>query len=340
MRMSSVGLLGLVLLSPIGAPSARAITVPEVQQVARCQRAIAAAGASFAMKNIRAVLKCTNGVAECQIQCDYGVFGPSCNSSGPPCCDSDDPGSNAAFGECMADADANCTSQDEHIAAYEAAKQQKITTSCSSLSTDQLCGANGEGLNFALLSAGCQALDPNWVCGLPGILSCVGGPMQQNLADQISTLLDPRAPEAVTALGIQNRFEGIPSTRKAKEDVPAGKADVFAITGHAGDEIVVRVKTTDDTGSGTSTLRPILQLLNTDMTSPVANTDVRQVPCAVTNVCGSTCPIFRRVLPYDGTFFIAVAGGGGGSCTGGAYRLIVTSPTGAVPTLVADDVNP
>lgn len=335
-----ISLLGLVVLSSIGAAPVGAISIPEVQQVARCQRSIAAAGAKFAMKNIRAVLKCTNGVADCQIQCDYGVFGPSCNDGPPPCCDSDDPGSNSAFGACMAKADEVCIDQDEAIANYELTKQSKITNSCSSLSTEQLCGANGEGLNFGLLAAGCQALDPNWVCGLPGILSCVGGPLQQKLADQVSTLLDPRAPEAVTALGIQSRFDGIPGTRKVKEDVPAGMADVFAITGRAGDEFVVRVKTADDSGTGASTLRPVLTLLNTDMASPVANTDIRQVPCAVPNACGTTCPMFRRVLPYDGTFFIAVAGGGGGGCTGGAYKLVVTSPSSAVPALVADDVNP
>ena len=315
-----------------------AISIPEVEQIGRCQKGIASAGAKFALKTIRATLKGTNAVTECQVQCDYGVFGPSCNTSGPPCCDSDDTGSNTAFGLCMLGADAQCSEQDANINEFELSKQTRIINSCGSLTQEQLCGANGDGLNFALLAAGCQALDPLWTCSLNGVLSCVGGPLQRQLADQISTLLDPRAPEAIAAIGAQNLFQGIPVTRKAKEDVLSGKTDVFAISGQAGDLITVRVKTNDDTGTGTSTLKPTLRLINVDMLTPVADTTLRDVPCAVPNVCGTTCPMFRRVLPYDGTFFLTVSGLSAPGCGGGGYRLVVTSPTGGPITLVADDI--
>jgi hypothetical protein len=331
-------MLRIVLALGLLATQAVAISIPEVEQIGRCQKGIASAGAKFALKSIRSTLKCTNAVAECQIQCDYGVFGPSCNTSGPPCCDSDDPNSNTAFGLCMLAADAVCSEQDANIDEYELSKQTKIINSCGSLTIDQLCGANGDGLNFALLAAGCQALDPTWTCSLNGILSCVGGPLQQQLTDQISALLDPRAPEAVAAIGAQNRFQGIPVTRKAKEDVAAGRTDIFAITGAAGDEIIVRVKTNDDTGTGGSTLKPTLRLLNVDMASTVADTTLRSVPCAVPNACGSTCPMFRRVLPYDGTFFLSVSGAAAPGCGGGGYRLVVTSPSGSPVALVADDI--
>ena len=315
-----------------------AVSIPEVEQIGRCQKGIASAGAKFALKTIRATLKCTNAVTECQVQCDYGVFGPSCNTSSPPCCDSDDTASNSAFGVCMLEANTVCTDQNGNIAEFEASKQAKIIASCSSLTQEQLCGANGDGLNFALLAAGCQALDPSWTCSLAGVLSCVGGPLQKQLANQISALLDPRAPEAVAALGLQNTLDGIPVTRKIKEDLPAGRHDVIAFQGQAGDQITVRVKTNDDTGTGGSLLRPSLRLLNVDMQTPVADTDLRAVPCSVPNACGSTCPMFRRVLPYNGTFFLEVSAVGGGGCAGGGYRLVVTTPSGSPLGLVADDL--
>src|SRR5262249_11443279 len=175
----------LAILLATGVPAA-AVTIPEVQLVAHCQKQFASAGAKFAEKVIRATLKCTNEVVECQVQCDYGVFGPSCDTSPPPCCDSDDPGSNQAFGECMAEADQECTEQNNKISLYESQKQAKIVNACSALTTEQLCGANGDGLNFATLNAGCLALDPNYTCSLDGLTSCIGGPLQRSLAEQIS----------------------------------------------------------------------------------------------------------------------------------------------------------
>jgi hypothetical protein len=45
-------------------------------------------------------------------------------------------------------------------------------------------------------------------------------------------------------------------------------------------------------------------------------------------------------LPFDGTFAIAVQGAVDGACTGGRYKLVLVSPGGVVPVLVADDVLP
>jgi len=60
----------------------------------------------------------------------------------------------------------------------------------------------------------------------------------------------------------------------------------------------------------------------------------------VSNVCGSQCPLLRRTLPFDGTVYLAVSGVADGGCTGGKYKLLVTSPSGSVPQLVHDDVDP
>jgi len=336
--MSSRALFGGTLLLLVSATPGKAFTIPEVQTVARCQKQFAGAGAKFAEKVIRATLKCTNAVIECQVQCDYGVFGPSCDTSPPPCCDSDDPGSNVAFGECMDEADQECADQNAKIALFETQKQAKITNACSALTQEQLCGANGDGLNFATLNAGCQALIPGYTCNLSNLLDCVGGPMQRSLAEQISGLLDPRAPDAVAALGLHGVFSGLAVTRKVKEDVPAGKVDVWAITGQAGDDIAVRVKTRDDNGNGTSNLHPTLTLLGSDLTA-VADTNVRNVSCTVPNGCGAPCQAFVRSLPFNGTYYVAVRAVSGGGCTGGGYRLVVTSPDGVTPTLVQDDID-
>lgn len=320
--------------------TAGAVTLPEINAIARCQRTIAFAGAQFAQRTIRATLKCTNSVTECQVQCEYGVFGPSCSSSGPPCCDPDDPASSASFGECMADADEDCAKQNSNIINYELQKQIKITKGCEDLSTDQLCGASGEGLNFATLNAGCQALDAGYTCSLSGFLGCVGGPLQRRLTGQISSLLDPRAPEAIAALGLQGQFPGIPVTRKRGEDLPAaGKMDVWTFSGQAGDEIVLRIKNKDDTGSGQSTLAPLVTLLGTDLATPVADTSVSSNDCPVTSACGAQCPTFKRVLPFSGTFGLVVRSAPIAGCGAGGYRLVVTSTGGGTPVLVADDVN-
>ena len=80
-----------------------------IEQIARCQRKIAAEGAKFALRTIRSTLRCTNAVTECQVQCEQGVFGPPCDPTPQPgCCDPDDPESNVTFGACMDDAQTTC----------------------------------------------------------------------------------------------------------------------------------------------------------------------------------------------------------------------------------------
>jgi len=313
----------------------------DITSVARCQKKIATAGADFAKRVIVTTLKCTEEVSECQVQCEEGVFGPSCENNPPPCCDPDDRGSNAAFDACMTDADAYCEDQDDKIADYELTKQNKIIAACSELSQDELCGAQGNGLNFALVNAGCLGLNPNYVCNLDNLINCLGGPLQRQLIDQISGLLSPRASDAVRAASLQSKFPDLPVTYKLREDLPgAGTVDVWSITGQAGDKVIVRIKTRDDTGSGQSTLEPAVTLLGNDQATPVADTNVNDVPCSVPNTCGSMCPQIQRVLPFNGTFYLAVRAQGGNGCGGGKYRLVVTTPGAAAPTLVADDVTP
>ena len=144
----------------------------------------------------------------------------------------------------------------------------------------------------------------------------------------------------LTVSNLQSHFPDIPVTRKVKDMVPAGKADVWSVTGHAGDQILARVRTGDDTGTDMSTLHPGLTLLQSDGSTPVTSTNVRTVDCPVTNVCGSKCPLLKRTLPFDGTFYLAVSAVADGSCTGGKYKLLVTSPNGSTPQLVADNVDP
>src|SRR4029077_4921903 len=149
--------------------------------------------------------------------CDAGIYGPSCETSGPPCCDSDDPTSNPLFQACMDDADPVCAQQTAKIAQYETTKQIRITAGCIALSTEQLCGASANGLNFAALNAGCLALDPSYTCTLQNLINCVGGPLEQSFLDQISATLAPTAPDAVAALNIPF-FSHLPITREAKGD--------------------------------------------------------------------------------------------------------------------------
>jgi hypothetical protein len=329
--IATIVFVSLVLASPAAAS--------DISQIAGCQKRIAGAGATFAKRVITATLKCTNAVAECQIQCEQGVFGPPCDPAPPPCCDPDDRTSNASFGACMDEADALCAAQEVKIANYEQSKRDKIINSCSPLTQDELCGAQGNGLNFATLNAGCLALNPGYVCNLNNLVDCVGGPLERKLVDQISAVLDPRAGEAIAALGLESAFPDIPVARKARGEVAEGTMDVYSLTGQAGDEIVVRVKTRDDNGNGTANLHPLLNFIGNDGSTPVADTDIKNVPCPVPNVCGSTCPQFKRSLPFSGTFYLAVRAADTDACGGGKYKLIVVSPGGAVPTLVGDDVT-
>jgi hypothetical protein len=219
-----------VLSAALAAPAAADIT-----SVARCQKKIATAGADYAKRVIVETLKCTEEVAECQVQCEEGVFGPSCESNPPPCCDPDDRNSNAAFDACMTDADAYCAVREQKVAGFETTKQNKIISACSQLSPDELCGAQGNGLNFALVNAGCLALDPNYTCNLANLINCLGGPLQRQLIDQISGLLSPRASDAARVGNLQAAFPDLPVTYKLREDLPAaGAADLWSITGLAG----------------------------------------------------------------------------------------------------------
>jgi hypothetical protein len=311
----------------------------DIKTLARCQKAIAREGAKYAQRVIKSTLNCTEAVADCQVQCELGVFGPPCDTNPPPCCDPDDPSSNAAFGACMADADTVCAAEEQKRTAYETSKQEHITAACLALTQDELCGSQAVGLNFATLNAGCQALDPTYTCNLPNLVQCVGGPLERALLDQISATLSPRASDAVAALNLESQFPDIPVARKVKGQVAEGKVDVWAFTGRAGDQIVARVNTRDDTGTAVSTLHPVLALLDASK-QIVADTAIRSAGCAVDNVCGSTCPVFKRTLPFDGVFHLAVQAFAADSCTGGKYKLLLISPGGAVPVLVDDDVDP
>src|SRR5262249_48312055 len=88
-----------------------------------------------------------------------------------------------------------------------------------------------------------------------------------------------------------------------------------------------------------STLHPLLTLLDAT-NEPVSDTPGHTMNCAVPNACASSCPVFRRTLPFDGVFRLAVQGVVDGACTGGKYKLVLVSPGGAVPPLVADAVAP
>ncbi len=313
----------------------------DLATLAKCQKTFAKEGAKYALRVPNSNLKCTDGISECQIECDLGQFGPPCDSNPPPCCDSDDTGSNQAFADCMTAAQAVCDSESAKRATFEVSKQDRITNSCQALSQDELCGAQSEGLDFATLNAGCIALDPSYTCTLPNLINCVGGPLEQALLDQITGVLHPRSSDAVAALHLESQFPDLPVARKVKDSVPAGKADVWEFSGQEGDQIIARVNTRPDSvpSATTSSLHPVLALLDSS-NNPVADTNVRSANCGVPNVCSSGCPVFRRTLPYDGTFRLGVAAFSGDSCGGGNYKLILISPGGAALTKVYDDVDP
>jgi hypothetical protein len=310
----------------------------DINDIVRCQKKIAGAGASFAKTTIRATLKCTTEIAECQILCDQGAFGPPCATNPPPCCDPDDPESNAGFAACLDQAQVVCDAQTVKIANAEIKKQTRITNRCAALTEEELCGGETPGLTFATLNAGCLALDPGYVCNLPNMVECVGGPLERAFLDQISAVLAPRSGDAVAVLNLQTQFPDIPVRRKVTGTLAEGTADVYTITGNAGDEVRVRVQTRRDNGSPISSLRPVLSFLGEDGTTPVGDTLVHETQCSVPNVCGSLCPELKRTLPFSGTFHIVIQAAGGGGCTGGRYRLVFVSPNGEVPLQIWDDI--
>jgi hypothetical protein len=124
----------------------------DISSVARCQKKIATAGADFAKRVIVTTLKCTEEVAECQVQCEEGVFGPSCETYPPPCCDPDDRNSNATFDACMDEADEFCAGQEAKIATSESSMQGQIFAACCDLTPLELFGAPGRPLHPACRS--------------------------------------------------------------------------------------------------------------------------------------------------------------------------------------------
>ncbi|MCZ6569673.1 MAG: hypothetical protein O7B23_05885 [Deltaproteobacteria bacterium] len=314
----------------------------DITDVVRCQNKIAHAGATFAKRSVKLTLKCFTALANCQIQCEQGVFGPPCEEPPEPgCCDPDDPNSNSAYSNCLDDAEETCDEQTARIADQEIRKQVKIIAACEDLTPEELCGAQATGLNFETLNAGCLALDPNYECNLEGMVACVGGPLERLLTDQIAGLLVPRAQEGIGLLMLEESFPGIPVAHKVKDQLEVGKADVWAISGQAGDLISARVKPKDDDNDGFAALDAALTLVGMDGTTALGNTIVYGVQCAVPTTCASTCAQLERRLPYSGTFFLVVEALATPGCDGGPYKLIVSSPGGvAIPTLQLDDIDP
>ena len=310
----------------------------DIQDLLRCQKQFAKHGARFASKTIKHTLKCTNEIVECQINCDNGVYGPPCSTNPPPCCDPDDPGSNSAYQACLDDADETCARETLKIQQAEDKKTTAVFAKCSELSTEELCGASTPGLNFLTLNAGCEELIPGYTCTLTNLLECVGGPLEQQLGEQIAELLDPRAGEALTAAG-NSSFSGIARVFKLKGELEADKVDIYSINGLADDRIVVSVQTRPDNGGADSSLEPIVTYLSPDGMTPVGDTSVVGTPCSAPSTCGSTCPQFKRRFPVSGTFYLAVQASSLGGCGSGRYAIVVKTESGFEPVQVADDVD-
>ncbi|MFN8545832.1 MAG: hypothetical protein U0807_16740 [Candidatus Binatia bacterium] len=344
-RALTATLLAAAIALPIAAGA-------DVAHLASCQRKINSEGAKYAQKVIKSTLKCTSATDTCLINCEAGIYGPACGDPPvPPCCDPDNPASNTDFQQCLSQAQAICDAEAAKVDKWELDKQEHITAACAPpfVSTNEICNANTPGLHFATLAAGCQAIIPGWQCnGLADILACVGGPLEKQLVDQVSGLLDPRAADSLGVLpaSIQTKFGNLPAARKVKEDLPApGTVDVWQLTGlKEGDAIAVRVETRNDaaTNPAQATLDPAIYFL--DSAAPaftkVADTNFRSQTCNVPNTCGSTCPAFRRTIPRSGTYYLAVTADVSDGCVGGGkYKLVVLTAGGVQPLLVADDLS-
>ncbi len=338
----------LALVLPV---AARADT-STLAHLASCQRKIASEGTRFAQRTLKAELKCTDATDTCLINCEAGVYGPVCGEPPtPPCCNPDNPNSplNQDFLDCTTAAQATCLEQTIKMDNWELSKQTHITSSCSppNVSSNEICNSSGPGLHFATMAAGCQATIPGWQCnGIADILTCVGGPLEKQLLDQIAGLLDPRAADALALLpsAIQQKFSNLPLTRKVKETLTGVSGyDLWAVPNlNAGDPLVVRIETGDDTGSNQSFVQPqvILLVKVGPAYAIVPNTNVHPQTCAVPNTCGQPCPIFRRSVPSDGTFYIAVSPNIDNGCgISGKYKLFVTTIGGVVPQLIGNDVS-
>lgn len=79
--------------------------------------------------------------------------------------------------------------------------------------------------------------------------------------------------------------------------------------------------------------------LDDDQATPLADTPVKTSACNVPNVCGAGCPHVKRRLPCTRTYYIAVKAAAADACGGGKYKLVVVSPSGTAPVLIADDVD-
>jgi hypothetical protein len=292
-----------------------------ILEMSRCQQRIAGAGVTFARTALRGNLKCTNEVTKCRIQCDQGLLGTGC--------DPDDPDSTPEYRTCLDRAQAICNRQSAKIANAEGRKRAKIVDACNELTVDQLCNTDSAGLNFALLNAGCRERDPNYTCNLVNMVDCVGGPLEAALVGKISALLDPGAGAAVATLGLEAQYPDLPKTHTHTNGLLAGATDIIPISGVVGDELIVSLGTLDDGGPlGTpSTLHADMALLATDGFTVLASTTVEDLPCPVPNACGEPCPQLRRVLPFSGTFFLAVTAVPTVGCPGGQYRLTFSGPT-------------
>jgi len=332
------------------AGSARAQT--DITHLAGCQKKIASEGAKFAQRTINSELKCTQAIDKCIINCEAGVYGPVCGDPPvPPCCNPDDPNNplNQDYLNCSTDAQLTCSVETAKMDKWEMQKQDRITGSCSppNVSSTAICTSDTPGLHFTTLAAGCEALIPGWQCnGIADILACVGGPLERQLVDQISGLLDPRASDAIALLpsSIQQKFSNVPITRKVKDTlVGSGQYDVWTLPNlNGGDPLVVRIETGDDTGSAQSLVQPQVLLVakvGTDY-AMLPGTTVRPQSCAVPNSCGQPCPIFKRTVPFDGTFYLAISANTANGCgANGKYKLFVTTVGGVVPQLSVDDAG-
>jgi hypothetical protein len=339
-------LLGVVLGLPLFAAAQTDIT-----HLAACQRRISGEGAKFAEKTINSELKCTQATDACVIDCENGLFGPVCGDPPtPPCCNPDDPNNppNTDFQNCLAGAQATCNIETAKMALWEQQKQDKILAACSppKVLASSVCSTNTPGFHFATLAAGCQVEIPGWQCnGINDILTCVGGPLERQLVDQISGLLDPRAADALALLpaSIRAQFTNVPLSQRVKGALTAaGQYDVWSLPGlDEGDPLMARVETRDDTGTNQAFTQPSLVLLvavGSDY-AIVPGTTIGPQSCDVPNTCAQPCPIFKRTVPFSGTFYLAVTPNTASGCgPAGKYKLIVTTIGGVVPQLVGQDV--
>jgi hypothetical protein len=126
--------LALALLWPAPAPAGLA-------EEAKCQKSIAKEGARFALRVLRSTLRCTEGISECQIQCELGVYGPSCETSPPPCCDPADTSSKQHLCR-LHGRGRGLWSVRRGSVTYESSKVSHIIAACNARHPGGACGAS------------------------------------------------------------------------------------------------------------------------------------------------------------------------------------------------------